>query len=240
MSTGKIKTLFSDKEKTEALFPRTKTSAVSNSEGKGLDAILENLPYFSDADSSNVASVPMNADTLGGHPASDFALAYDVENMTAADVGAAPSGYGLGTTSGMSKITTQSVLDSTVASGWYDIECDIGEYTDFFNSPISGVLRVDAGTSFIRQTIYTSNDGFHTLTRYKVGTSWEEWEWENPYLARNKYYRTTERFRHANDLEIAVPVYWKLDDDYRLHKYLLNRGEYVEITHLLSGSASST
>ena len=92
MSTGKIKTLFSDKEKTKALFPRTKTSAVSNSEGKGLDVILENLPYFSDADSSKVASAPMNADTLGGHPASDFALAYDVENMTYEDVGAAPAG----------------------------------------------------------------------------------------------------------------------------------------------------
>ena len=92
MSTGKIKTLFSDKEKTEALFPRTKTSAVSNSEGKGLDAILENLPYFSDTDSSNVANAPLNADTLGGHPASDFALAHDVKNMTYEDVGAAPAG----------------------------------------------------------------------------------------------------------------------------------------------------
>ena len=43
MSTGKIKTLYSDKEKTEALFPRTKTSAISDAEGRGLDAILENV-----------------------------------------------------------------------------------------------------------------------------------------------------------------------------------------------------
>ena len=43
MATGKIKTLFSDKLKTEALFPRTKTSAVSNADGVGLDALLSNI-----------------------------------------------------------------------------------------------------------------------------------------------------------------------------------------------------
>ena len=44
MSTqGKIKTLYSDKEKTEALFPRTKISAVSDSDGTGLDVILDNI-----------------------------------------------------------------------------------------------------------------------------------------------------------------------------------------------------
>lgn len=41
--TGKIKTLFSDVAKTEALFPRTKTSAVSDDNGVGLDVILENV-----------------------------------------------------------------------------------------------------------------------------------------------------------------------------------------------------
>lgn len=43
MTTGKVKTLYSDKEKTEALFPRTKTSAVSNASGVGLDAIIDNI-----------------------------------------------------------------------------------------------------------------------------------------------------------------------------------------------------
>ena len=43
MSNGKIKTLYSDKEKTEALFPRTKISAISDDEGRGLDAILEDI-----------------------------------------------------------------------------------------------------------------------------------------------------------------------------------------------------
>lgn len=40
--TGKIKTLFADSAKTEALFPRTKTSAVSDDNGVGLNVILDN------------------------------------------------------------------------------------------------------------------------------------------------------------------------------------------------------
>ena len=40
--TGKIKTLFADSAKTEALFPRTKTSAVSDDNGVDLNVILEN------------------------------------------------------------------------------------------------------------------------------------------------------------------------------------------------------
>ncbi len=40
MATGKIKTLFSDKEKTEALFPRTKVKAITDDNGTGLDVLL--------------------------------------------------------------------------------------------------------------------------------------------------------------------------------------------------------
>jgi hypothetical protein len=42
---GKIKTLFSDKEKTEPLYPRTKMSAISNNDGVGLEAILDGAVY---------------------------------------------------------------------------------------------------------------------------------------------------------------------------------------------------
>lgn len=41
--TGKIKTLFSDVEKTEPLFPRTKTKAITNDEGVSLDVLLANI-----------------------------------------------------------------------------------------------------------------------------------------------------------------------------------------------------
>lgn len=41
--TGKIRSLFLDKEKTQAIFPLTKTKAVSDDNGVGLDAILDNV-----------------------------------------------------------------------------------------------------------------------------------------------------------------------------------------------------
>ena len=40
---GKIVTLFADKEKTLPRFPRTKISAVSDDNGVGLDAILDEM-----------------------------------------------------------------------------------------------------------------------------------------------------------------------------------------------------
>ena len=39
--TGKIKTLFADNAKTQALFPRTVTSAITNDAGVSLDTLLE-------------------------------------------------------------------------------------------------------------------------------------------------------------------------------------------------------
>ena len=72
MSTGKIKTLFSDIEKTEALFPRTKTKAISDDDGVGLEALLSNLTY-TDEESKESEVVPIDADTLGGILAKDYA-----------------------------------------------------------------------------------------------------------------------------------------------------------------------
>ena len=43
MESGVIKTLFTDVEKDEALFPRTKTRAVSGDNGVGLDALLNQI-----------------------------------------------------------------------------------------------------------------------------------------------------------------------------------------------------
>ena len=114
-ATGKIKTIFTDKEKTEAIFPRTKVSAISDENGVGLDAILDTVLYTGSAQ-GNTAVVPVNADTLNGRPASEYAteafvaekiaevqLNNDIDfpvdsvngkvgdiNLTASDVGAAP------------------------------------------------------------------------------------------------------------------------------------------------------
>ena len=70
--TGKIQSLFSDIENTTQIFPRTKVKAISDDNGVGLNALLENLPYYSDSESSTATTVPMDADTLGGTPANEY------------------------------------------------------------------------------------------------------------------------------------------------------------------------
>lgn len=72
MIEGKVKALFSDKERTELLFPITKTSAITNDDGVGLDAIISDTVY-SDTNAIKATAVPVNADTLGGKPAGEFA-----------------------------------------------------------------------------------------------------------------------------------------------------------------------
>lgn len=72
MTTGKVKTLFTDKEKTEALFPRTKLSAVSDENGVGLDALMQHLAY-TDEKSNDIIINTIDADSLNGVPAKDWA-----------------------------------------------------------------------------------------------------------------------------------------------------------------------
>lgn len=70
--TGKIKTLFSDSAKTEALFPRTKTSAISDDNGVDLNVILENKQ-----EKHNSTSVSLSASNW-----SNMAQTVNVEGVT--------------------------------------------------------------------------------------------------------------------------------------------------------------
>ena len=82
MSQGKIKTLYSDKQKTEPLYPKTKLNAISDENGVGLEAIMQGLAY-TDGLSQN-ASVPLtDADSLGGRPASEYATELYVKQKIA-------------------------------------------------------------------------------------------------------------------------------------------------------------
>lgn len=79
MVLGKITSLYSDAEKTEALFPRTKTKAISDDNGVGLDAIMEHLAY-ADTESADVATAPTNVDTFGGRTPEEYVLATDMSS----------------------------------------------------------------------------------------------------------------------------------------------------------------
>ena len=80
MSTGKVRTLFTDKTQTEALFPKTKISAVSDNEGVGLEAILSQMVSAGD-NLAQTSSEIINADTLNGMSANDFASKSDVTDV---------------------------------------------------------------------------------------------------------------------------------------------------------------
>lgn len=59
-TTSKVKTLFSNSAKTEALFPRTKTSAVSNDSGTDLNTILQNKADVSTVNTKQSKHIPVS------------------------------------------------------------------------------------------------------------------------------------------------------------------------------------
>lgn len=79
---GKVKTLFSGEDNTEAVFPRTKISAVSDSDGTGLDAILDKAVYTGEL-TDETSTAPVNADSLGGILAENYATQAFVTNKIA-------------------------------------------------------------------------------------------------------------------------------------------------------------
>lgn len=140
----------------------------------------------------------------------------DQQPPTAAEVGAAPSGFGLGeTTPGDIPLGAGGNRDLNLAvkAGWYYITSN----ATYDNSPIGKtgfplggyhVMRVE-GFYFITQTIYLGYQTFtgcviqrHTLIANNYD-AWSEWEWINPPMQLGVEYRTTERYN-------GKPVYKKV------------------------------
>ena len=230
MSTqGKIKTLFSDKEKTEALFPRTKINAVSDENGKRLNAILDEMVYVGDI-TEDVTSTPVNADLLGGRPADEYATQNYVANEiakaqlegedvdlsgyatkdemntairaidfpvdsvngrtgavslsaqdvgarpstwlpTIAEIGAAPSGFGLGESSGA--LCTDANL--ATKPGFYCMSGNDALNTpSFMENSKYGVLLVETRWDVIHQTLKRGNQ--IAMRWGDVDGNWNEWK----------------------------------------------------------------
>ena len=168
--SGEVRTLYSDREQTKAVFPRTKTDAVSDDNGVGLNAILENMVHAG-AIVSDAEVAPVNADTLGGKLPSAFA----------------PSGYGLGVP------YPEFVSDANNAgnNGWYRLKGAANIPAGFSD----GWLFVSTyDTGYKRQDYYTERNGGIHLVRYMVDNGWKEWEWVNPPMVEGVEYRTTERW----------------------------------------------
>lgn len=127
-------------------------------------------------------------------------------DYTASDVGAAPDGFGLGT----SAIRTESPnydLDNIDGSGWR-VGIPVIEGFSFGFSLVSHI-KLDAKNA--QQTAYltpfTSGPASYNsvIRRFKTNGNWEPWEWVNPTMKIGIEYRTTERWN-------GKPVYAKLID----------------------------
>lgn len=128
--------------------------------------------------------------------ASDQNLTEGEKEQARANIGAAPSGYGLGEGSG------KNITDANTAvnSGWYYW----GE--NAANTPFNyGCMRVDARASWGGRSVmqiaycFASLPGY-TAQRMLLDGAWGEWEYVNPPMALGTEYRTTERY-------LGKPVY---------------------------------
>lgn len=114
-----------------------------------------------------------------------------IRGLTAADVGAAPDGYGLG-----KGAKTVSDLDSLVGTGW----CVGVPIMDDYSFGYCLVQNIQWTDEAAQQTAYvtdytTSYGGYNTrIFRFKFKNEWGPWEWENPPMRLGVEYRTTERW----------------------------------------------
>lgn len=112
--------------------------------------------------------------------------------VTAAQVGAAPAGYGLGATC---KWLDDSVdIDTLITNGWFSY----GENNTSRNKPGGGnadIFVIARTANIATQIAVASSYVLPTLLvrKYSNGV-WSEWEWVNPPMSVGVEYRTTERW----------------------------------------------
>ena len=130
-----------------------------------------------------------------------------VTGITAAMVGAAPAGYGLG---GFAVPVPGNNLDTLKANGWY--YCADGTAGGPSGYALgNAVVEVSAGWAYspVHQTLHFGTAGRQpfTIKRYwnNATNYWVDWEWINPPMLTGVEYRTTERY-------LGKPVYVKAVD----------------------------
>lgn len=187
MSTTEQNVLITVIEKDGAkrlLYPVTKRECVEGMED--LEAHLKNTkgnPHGVTA--AQAGAVPV------GRTVNGKALSGNI-TLLASDVGAAPSGYGLG--GGARNI--DSVLSIT-ENGWYITNAD---------APTAGYWICHAFVTNNGNDVVVEAWNLNGANKAKINKrsgTWGKWEWINPPMATGVEYRTTERFG-------GKPVYQKI------------------------------
>lgn len=138
--------------------------------------------------SANTETAPLNADTFGGKTPEEYATQEELNALTAADVGAAPAGYGLG-----EEFPTFQVNDLNSATSTGTYRYGVGSANAPTNS--GEWVHVESYSStFKHQTAFVSYTGGNVVERWMRNGVWEPWEWRNPPMSVGVEYRTTERW----------------------------------------------
>lgn len=120
--------------------------------------------------------------------------------LTLEMLGAAPSGYGLGTSA-----TYITDLNNAKENGFY--HWNTAAVNAPFNPAHGGgeMIVLKRNENAAHQIAYdATRENLKCVRQYSVGT-WGEWEWVNPPMSLGVEYRTTERYQGS-------PVYVKLID----------------------------
>lgn len=144
--------------------------------------------------------------------------------VTREQIGAAPSGFGLGTT----ELDYGDDIDNLFENGWYmyDGESILGDDNPNLGYGFLTVQGCDGNGTFmvVRQTFFPTYIGVgHLVREYGFDMNndewcWGEWEWVNPQIATGEEYRTTEKW-------LGKPVYTKAV----YLGYLTGNGKIVDV-----------
>lgn len=194
---------------------KNKRLYIGNGEDDGVPTCFPNSKdvVFQGEDAEDGGRVMIDADSLNGHPASDFA----------------PAGYGLGMERATT-LTTQAQVNALRAFG-------VHEYYSS-ESACEGIPNITQGSILTIPTMYGVTQFFFVryldsviggcylkrMSYVEVTNGWNPWEWVNPPMGLGVEYRTTERW-------LGEPVY----------RYMVNIGalpnsSFAEIAHGLSAT----
>lgn len=159
-------------------------------------------------------------DLYGSVPVENGGTGADNAEEARENLGAAPSGFGLGTTAVVS-----DDCNKNLTNGWYYANATTANRpASFTNCAFAVVARTP---SQVYQYFFNPSDGC-VLQRYTTngGSTWKE-EWSNPPLLQGVEYRTTKRYKGS-------AVYEKVD----ANGNILWRAENETTWHLLASSSS--
>lgn len=182
---GTINSLYLDYEQTKPLFPRTKTKAISDDNGVGLDALLDEMNH----NFSNKAPAGF------GYGEAKYLIWWDDSDGTKLENALDSFFTDINMRDKIYRFTVVDYPACAIAGqgGYADIVC-----TDFTgNAPQSITI------------VYYAVDGYNTgmaiATKKKHSGVWQPWEYLNPPMQPGIEYRTTERWNGA-------PVYTAMLD----------------------------